>query len=133
MVYCGVLCGGAVYCGVLCGGVVYCGVLCGGAVYCGVLCGGVVYCGVLCGGAVYCGVLCGGTVYHVVCCVGDFKEKTVHSFVMCAHFPDEHTSFDVELWIIGYFLFTRLLIIAHNIPHNNFALSIYYMEYCVVE
>ena len=47
---------------------------------------------------------------HVVCCVGDFKEKTVHTFIMCAHFPDvyTHTSFDVILWIIGYFLFTHL-------------------------
>ena len=27
----------------------------------------------------------------MVCCVGDFKGKTVHTFVMCAHFPDVHT------------------------------------------
>ena len=25
---------------------------------------------------------------NVVCCVGDFKGKTVHTFVMCAHFAD---------------------------------------------
>ena len=28
---------------------------------------------------------------YVVCCVGDFKGKTVHTFVMCAHFPDIRT------------------------------------------
>ena len=28
---------------------------------------------------------------YVVCCVGDFKGKAVHTFVMCAHFPDVHT------------------------------------------
>ena len=28
---------------------------------------------------------------YVVCCVGDFKGKAVHTFVMCAHFPDVRT------------------------------------------
>ena len=31
------------------------------------------------------------TYIHVVCCVGDLKGKEVHTFVMCAHFPDVHT------------------------------------------
>ena len=31
------------------------------------------------------------TYIHVVCCVGDFKGKAVHTFVMCAHFPDVRT------------------------------------------
>ena len=30
-------------------------------------------------------------IIHVVCCVGNFKGKTVHTFVMCAHFADVHT------------------------------------------
>ena len=53
------------------------------------------------------------------------QRKTVYTFVMCAHFPDVrmYTSFDVALWIICYFLFTRLLIIAHNIPHNSSSTS----------
>ena len=33
----------------------------------------------------------------------------------CTHLLCVLSSFDVALWIIGYFLFTRLLIIAHNI------------------
>ena len=28
---------------------------------------------------------------YVVCCMGDFKGKAVHTFLMCAHFPDVHT------------------------------------------
>ena len=28
---------------------------------------------------------------HVICCVDDFKGKAVHTFVMCAHFPDVRT------------------------------------------
>ena len=31
------------------------------------------------------------TCTYVVCCVGDFKGKAVHTFVMCAHFPDVRT------------------------------------------
>ena len=37
------------------------------------------------------GIKCKNTTRHVVCCVGDFKGQTVHTFVMCAHFPDVRT------------------------------------------
>ena len=56
------------------------------------------------------GGLTGYLLVNVVCCVGNFKGKTVHTF-------------DVALWIIGYFLFTRLQIIANNIPHNSYSTS----------
>ena len=38
------------------------------------------------------------TCVYVGCCMGDFKEKTVHTFVMCAQIPDVGTlrSFDVR-------------------------------------
>ena len=48
-----------------------------------------------------------------VACMGNLKENTVHTFVMCPHFPDVCTlHLMVALWIIGYCLFSRLLIIA---------------------
>ena len=59
-----------------------------------------------------CGMLC-----------GRLQRKAVHTSVMYAHFI--RCCIVVALWIIGYFLFTRLLIIAQskvhppNIPHNN--------------
>ena len=55
-------------------------------------------------------------VQNVLCCVGDFKGKTVQTFVMCAHFPDVCTQTSA-LWMMGYFLFTRLLIIAQPKVH----------------
>ena len=36
--------------------------------------------------------------------MGDFKGKTVHTFMMRAHFPDVrmHILLDVALWIISF-------------------------------
>ena len=46
----------------------------------------------------------------------------MHTFMMCVHFSDVRTVahfiiIDVALWIIGYFLFTHLLSIAHTTYH----------------
>ena len=41
------------------------------------------------------------TYIHVACCVGDFKGKTVRTFMMCAHFPHVHTLHLMLHWICG--------------------------------